>query len=170
MTDTLIPSDVDEWLGGLDPGERPSARRLLAELTALGCPDPLVWAWLEFEFDLPQLARFRFLHGLAERVAAVRTKPFPAAERLVNAGADPELVAALTRTVAEETVGTVLRHLSDADRADGQPSWVVVEVGASGRLTGRRLADLDDYPPSNADGESSGAATSNVASRPASSR
>lgn len=108
---------MDEWLAELAPDERAEADRLAADLTRLGCATPLAGARSEIEFDLPQVARYRFLRGLEERLA--RSLP----------GVD---AAGLVRVLAA--------HLDDDDPPAGLPSWALTEVDPSGAPTGRLLA------------------------------
>jgi hypothetical protein len=107
---------TDDWLAGLAPDERDEAHRLAAALARLGCSTPLAGARSEIEFDLPQVAGYRFVRGLEERVS--RSLP----------GVD-----------AATLVRVLLAHLADADPPPGLPSWTLTEVDPSGAPTGRLL-------------------------------
>ena len=140
----------EAWLRQLPDSDRRHAEGLLRELATLGCRDPYSWAGAEIEADIPQLARYRFLHDLWPRLIDAwpdAVTGHEAARRAVRAGASPDDLGALARTVAYETVAAMLVHLADEHPPADLPSWRLTEVDATGAPTGRGLLGLDTDLP-----------------------
>jgi hypothetical protein len=117
-------------------------------LDELGCDDPDGWARSEIEENIPQLARYRFLHTLwPQLIDGWRNGVIniSAAQRAQQAGADRDDLTQLARAVAYETVFAMLTHLADDQAADGGlPSWALVETDPGGTPTGRHLDALHE--------------------------
>ncbi|GAA1215957.1 hypothetical protein GCM10009665_02200 [Kitasatospora nipponensis] len=141
-----------------------AAQGLRTRFEALGAPDAPGRARSETDEDQPQLARFMLLRslwpgaidgwadpGALEQVAAAR--------RLLEAGADRDDLALLARAVAYEAVFAVVDELDcggDVNVSGVDVGWTVMESGADGTPTGRRLSalheDLLTTDPSGRDG------------------
>ena len=109
---------TDNWLAQLPADTAQHARKLLETLSQLGCPDPDGWVRSEITENIPQAARYQFLHTLWPRmINAWQTgiDNIPAAQRALQAGADHDDLARLARAVADETVFGLLYHLDDDD-------------------------------------------------------
>ena len=71
----------------------------------------------------------------------------PGLARLVDQGADPDLVAAAVRVVVMEAVGDVIMVIDegyDLDAPDDAPGWVLAETDGAGNLTGREVGGLHE--------------------------
>lgn len=158
MTDTW-----QDWLAQLPPDTAHRAQELLRTLTDVGCPDPAGWVRSEIDENIPQAARYRFLHQLWPRMIDVwhgGIGSIPAARRALEAGADHEDLVRLARAVAYETVFAMLVYLDDDQpgaSAEALPSWWLGEVDPAGILTGRPVQglyeDLLTSDPSGSDGQ-----------------
>ncbi|WP_238008728.1 hypothetical protein KZZ52_03095 [Dactylosporangium sp. AC04546] len=139
---------TDNWLAQLPADTAQHARRLLDTLSQLGCQDPDGWVRSEVTENIPQAARYRFLHTLWPRmIDAWQTgiDNIPAAQRALQAGADHDDLARLARVVAYETVFGLLYHLDDDDPdelANALPGWRLVETDSDGTPTGRTVEGL----------------------------
>jgi hypothetical protein len=140
--------------------DRQRAEQIVTALRELGCDDPQAWAESEIAENIPQLARYRFLHTLWPRmIDSWRTGvgTIPAARRAVDSGASAHDVAQLARAVAYETVFAMLAQLEDEESPGGLPPWALDEIDPAGRPTGRRLGmlheDLLTLDPSARDGQ-----------------
>jgi hypothetical protein len=115
----------------------------------------------ELSENIPQLARYRFLHSLwPQMIDSWRDEgviDIPAARRAIDSGASPDDVAQIARAVAYETVFAMLAHLAGQESAEDLPTWALTEVDAAGRPTGRHLdmlhEDLLLLDPSGQDGQ-----------------
>jgi hypothetical protein len=144
-------SDVNDrhaWLQQFPADTRQRAQRLLHALNELGCDDPEGWARSEVEENIPQLARYQFLHTLwPQMIDSWRDgiTNIPAAQRAQRAGASRDDLTQLAQAVAYETVFAMLSHLADDDQAtDSLPSWTLTETDPAGTPTGRSLDSLHE--------------------------
>ncbi|AGZ40971.1 hypothetical protein [Actinoplanes friuliensis] len=151
--------DHQTWLQ-LSIDDRRRAEKIVAALHELGCDEPQSWAESEISENIPQLARYRFLHTVwPQMIDSWRDgiDNIPAARRVVDSGAGADDVTQLARAVAYETVFAMLCHLEDGESAGALPGWALNEVGAAGHPTGRRLGtlheDLLTLDPSGQDGQ-----------------
>jgi hypothetical protein len=157
-----VDDDQDRWLEQLSADARQHAQRLVSALQHLGCDDPAGWARSEIEENIPQLTKYRFLHKLWPRMIngwGDGIGNLPAAQRALQAGADPEDLTQLARAVAYDTVFAMLYHLDDDDPdafTDTLPSWALIEIDREGAPTGRNVdalyEDLLTLDPSGKDG------------------
>jgi hypothetical protein len=153
---------TENWLAQLPADTAEHARKLLDTLSQLGCEDPLGWVHSEITGNIPQAARYRFLHNIWPRMIdpwQSGIDNIPAAQRCLQAGADPDDLARLARAVAYETVFDLLYHLDDDDPDDpakALPGWHLVETDPAGIPTGRTIQglyeDLLSLDPSGRDG------------------
>jgi len=153
-------SDHQVWLQQLSVDDRQRADQIVTALHELGCDDPQAWGESEISENLPQLARYRFLHTIWPEMIdswPAGISNIPAARRAVDAGASPHDVARLARAVAYETAFALLTHLADDDSAEGLPGWALAEIDPAGHPTGRYLdalhEDLLTLDPSGHDGQ-----------------
>ncbi|MER7753906.1 hypothetical protein [Kitasatospora sp. NPDC097643] len=159
-----IETAWQSWASGLEPSKRAAAESLRARFEALGATDAAGRARSEIDEDRPELARFTLLrtlwHGAVDGWAAQGAlDQVPAARRLLAAGADRGDLVLLARAVAYEAVFATVDELDEggnvnAGGVDG--GWLVLESGADGSPTGRRLSglheDLLTTDPSGRDG------------------
>lgn len=144
----------------MTPKEQDFAR-LVTALQVMRCPDPESWAQSEIDENIPQVARYRFLHQLWPRLIdgwPNGLNNIPAARRALADGANEQDLALLVRAVAYETVFGMLYHLDDDSLdAAGLPHWALMELDESGKLTGRPVQalyeDLLALDPSGRDGQ-----------------
>jgi hypothetical protein len=139
---------TENWLALLPADSAQHAQQLLDRLSQLGCPDPVSWVRSEITENIPQAARYRFLHTLWLRMIEPWQSGIdniPAAQRCLQAGADHDDLARLARAVAYETVFALLYHLDDDDPdepAKALPGWHLVETDPAGIPTGRTVQGL----------------------------
>jgi hypothetical protein len=153
-------SDHETWLHQLSVDDRQRAEQIVTALHELGCDDPQAWGKSEISENIPQLARYRFLHTLwPQLIDSWRDgiSSIPAARRAIDSGASPHDIAQLARAVAYETVFAMLAHLADDESAEGLPSWALGEIDPAGHPTGRHLdalhEDLLTLDPTGHDGQ-----------------
>lgn len=130
------------------------AKTQRAWLARLGARDPD--QVLASEADEAAIARFLLLRALRHHLTAAG-EPFPlgaalkagedAWERLHAAGADPDDLQAVVRTVAAEAALAQLDLLEagrDWEAPSEAPGWALIETDAAGRPTGRPLGGLQE--------------------------
>ena len=139
-----VDDDEQQWLAQLSDADGRRARQMLRALHAMGCKDAKGWAGSEITENFPQVARFRFLHQLWPQFIDTwreGVNTVPAAQRAIDAGADPDDLARFARSVAYETVFGLLYHLDDDGLKrtldEDVPYWVLAELDSAGVLTGR---------------------------------
>ncbi|WP_405723951.1 hypothetical protein OG607_16560 [Streptomyces sp. NBC_01537] len=124
-------------------------RKLTRLLAALGADEPQVWAESEADENIPQVARYRLLRGLAQDIRAWNEASVgalgenPGAEgtaigRALELGVTPQDLSKIARLIARETTFNVLYRLADPDSDDLQPDlrkelpgWVLVETATA---------------------------------------
>jgi hypothetical protein len=155
----MIAVDED-WLAQLPEQDRHRAEQMLHELRAMGCREPEAWAQSEVTENIAQVARYRFLHQLWPSLIDTwrdGVRALPAAQRAINAGADPSDVVQIARVAAYEAVFGLLYHLEDDGLDSPLPSWALVEVDPAGTPTGRDVGglfeDLLGIDPSGREGQ-----------------
>ena len=161
-----IQLSLTQWLESLDVPDRVKADRMIALLEQFGAKDPVGWVRSEMQEDIPQVARFLFLHeirsqlvdnytygGLTEpvpthlRPAEIEAKGEEAYKRLIEAGANPHDIEDVGRGEACRTVWNFLCLLdgvleSEYEDIEDAPRWMLSEVTGpigEGELTGRCL-------------------------------
>jgi hypothetical protein len=123
-----------DWLNQLPQQMQQRAETMLVALEQAGCDQPHEWVRSELTEDIPQLARYRFLHVLWSRMIDVWNESIenlPAVQRAVEAGAHRDDLTQLARTVAYETVFAMLYHLADDDPSPAAahlPGWALIEI------------------------------------------
>ncbi|WP_091307690.1 hypothetical protein [Micromonospora chersina] len=141
-----------EWLATLPPDVRDSAVSLAERFKELGAQDPEEWARSEISENIPQLARFMVLRALWREVIspwmdASALSDVAAAQRLIDAGADPHDVLLVARAGAYEAVVAavcVLDEGRDPDAREGDPGWHLIETDADCNPTGREVGGLHE--------------------------
>ncbi|MFI8242540.1 hypothetical protein ACIF83_35680 [Streptomyces sp. NPDC085866] len=141
-----------EWLNSLDLPQKAAAELLRAQFSVLGVADPVDLIKSEVMEDLPHLARFVLLRSLWRGAIdgwsdSGSLDQLPAAQRLLDAGADREDLARLARAVAYEAVFATLDELDaggDVNVSGVEAGWVVMESGEDGSPTGRALSGLHE--------------------------
>jgi hypothetical protein len=152
-----------DWLTELPPDTARRAEELRRRLSLTGCADPEGWVQSEVGENIPQAARYRFLHRLWPRMIdswGDGIDNLPAAQRALRAGADRDDLVRLARAVAYETVFDLLVYLDHDqpdDAARALPSWWLSELDPAGNPTGRLVQalyeDLLTLDPSGRDGQ-----------------
>ncbi|WP_412738514.1 hypothetical protein [Krasilnikovia sp. MM14-A1259] len=140
-------SDHHTWLQQLPVDDRQRAEQIVTALHELGCDDPQGWCESEISENIPQLARYRFLHDLWPRMIDVwrdGISKIPAARRAIDSGARLDDVAQVARAVAYETIFAMLAHIADTESGERLPRWALEEVDAAGQPTGRYLGTLQE--------------------------
>lgn len=160
-----------QWLESLDAQDRAKADGMIALLERFGADDPLGWVSSEMQEDIPQVARFLFLHeirsrlinnysygGLVEPVATdlhpteIEAKGEEAYRRLLANGADRKDIEDVARGEACRTVWEFISLLdgvieSEYDDIEDAPRWQLAEVTGpleESELTGRCLDSLHE--------------------------
>lgn len=141
-----------EWLATLPSDVRDSAVSLAEKFKELGAQDPEEWARSEISENIPQLARFMVLRALwREAISpwmdASALSDVAAAQRLIDAGADPHDVLLVARAGAYEAVVAavcVLDEGGDPDAREGDPGWHLIETDAECNPTGREIGGLHE--------------------------
>jgi hypothetical protein len=148
----------EDWLGSRDDVDRERAIALLAKFREAGCAEPESWVRSEIEEDFAQLARFLLLRALWKQVIqpwqeAPPFDDFPAALRLIEAGADREDVRLLCGSVALDTLSRALYQINFGEDVDVDPvsegdlpGWRLMEraPGSDRELTGRGVGFLHE--------------------------
>lgn len=146
--DVGVSGAWDDWLGTLRRADARRAAQLRDRLKNAGCPDAEGWAMSEIAEDLPQAARYRFLHPVWPRMIdswRQGIESVPAAQRLLATGVSRDELIQLARTVAYETAFAMLDHLDDDDPTDALrdlPSWVLIELDQNSKPTRRAVKGL----------------------------
>ena len=160
-----------EWLDSLDAQERAKADRMIAILERFGADDPVSWVSSELREDIPQVARFLFLHEIRSRLlnpfsygrslkpgtpdmnpAEMEARGDQAYQRLLDAGANPDDIEDVARGAASRTVFEFISLLdgvleSEYDAIEEAPRWKLAEVTGpleESELTGRCLDSLHE--------------------------
>ena len=160
-----------QWLESLGAEDRAKADRLIALLERFGADDPVGWVASEMTENIPQVARFLFLHEIRSRIINQysydgRTEPIPtnmrpadvqakgeaAYQRLVDAGADPKDIEAVAHGEVCRTVWDFICLLdgvlgSEYEDIEDAPRWMLAEVTGplgEGEFTGRCLDGLHE--------------------------
>jgi hypothetical protein len=141
----------DEWLAPLPTDVRDSAVSLAKRFKELGALDPEEWARSEISENIPQLARFMVLRALwREAISpwmdASALSDVAAAQRLIEAGADPHDVLLVARAGAYEAVAAAVHILDGGDphARESDPGWHLVETDAECNPTGREIGGLHE--------------------------
>lgn len=129
-----------------------SALSLAERFKELGALDPESWARSEISENIPQLARFMVLRALWREAISPWTdgaalNDVAAAQRLIDAGADPHDVLLVARAGAYEAVAAAAQILDegeDPNAREGDPGWHLVETDAECNPTGREIAGLHE--------------------------
>jgi hypothetical protein len=114
---------------------------LVQRMRELGADDPESWARSELSEDIPQEARWLLIRQLWTRCIDQWTPEsmgtIPAAQRAVDAGADPQDIAQSMRAAAYAAVHSTLYAIDgpDIDAPPDAPSWALMEI---------RLGDNDE--------------------------
>ncbi|MCW3820872.1 hypothetical protein ONA91_41270 [Micromonospora sp. DR5-3] len=141
-----------EWLATLPPDVRDSAVSLAGRFRELGAEDPEEWARSEISENIPQLARFMVLRALwREAISpwmdASNLSDVAAAQRLIDAGADPHDVLLVARAGAYEAVVAavgIIDGCGDPNARESDPGWHLVETDAECNPTGREIGGLHE--------------------------
>ncbi|GAA2193736.1 hypothetical protein GCM10009848_54930 [Micromonospora lupini] len=141
-----------EWLATLPPDVRDSAVSLAERFEELGAQDPEGWARSEISENIPQLARFMVLRALwREAISpwmdASALSDVAAAQRLIEAGADPHDVLLVARAGAYEAVFAavcILDEGGDPNARESDPGWHLIETDAECNPTGREIGGLHE--------------------------
>ncbi len=159
-----------EWLESLDAQTRAKADRLIAILERFGADDPASWVSSEMREDIPQVARFLFLHEVRTKLignfgsrksADTDSKRHPdeimaagndARNRLIKSGVSADDLDRVAHAAACESVFDFISLLdgleeSEIDDLEDAPRWVVAEVAGpigESKLTGRCLDGLHE--------------------------
>ena len=160
-----------EWLESLDTQERTKADRMVALLARFGADDPVSWVRSEMQENIPQVAKFLFLHEIRSRLvrdfsyggstrpeapqlnpAQIEARGEEAYRRLLDSGASPKDIEDVTRDAACRTVWEFISLLdgvleSEYDDIEDAPRWVLAEVTGpleDSKLTGRCLDGLHE--------------------------
>ena len=160
-----------QWLEALGTEDRVKADRMIALLERFGANDPVGWVASEMRENIPQVARFLFLHEMRGQLIdnysyGGRTEPVPtnmrpaeveakgeeAYRRLLDAGADPKDIAEVAHGEVCRTVWDFICQLdgvlgSEYDDIEDAPRWTLAEVTGSlgeGEFTGRCLDSLHE--------------------------
>ncbi|MBO0788013.1 MAG: hypothetical protein J2P33_18260, partial [Actinobacteria bacterium] len=115
------------------------------------CASALAWT-VGHDRAQPQLARYLVLrriwaHALTRWRDTGTLRRVPGLARLVDAGADPEILAAAVRVVVMGVVGDVIMVIDesyDPDAPEDAPYWTLAEMDSQGNLTGREIAGLHE--------------------------
>ncbi|WP_432838245.1 hypothetical protein [Dactylosporangium sp. CA-092794] len=128
----------------------------------LGLDDELeLWVAAEAEEGMPQLARYRFLSALWPKMIDTwrsDTDRNRIARSLLADGANREELIQFARSVAYDTVFSMLYYLEDDGRDDcaDLPTWALVQTRAgeppSGQVLGALFEDLLSLDPSGNEG------------------
>ncbi|WP_433652063.1 hypothetical protein ACQP2C_06200 [Micromonospora zamorensis] len=145
----------DEWLATLPLGVRESAVSLAERFKELGALDPESWARSEISENIPQLARFMVLRALLREAIspwmdATALGDVAAAQRLIDAGADPHDVLLVARAGAYEAVAAAVLVLDgggDPKAGEDDPGWHLVETDGECNPTGREIGGLHESLP-----------------------
>jgi hypothetical protein len=168
MAEYITPQ---QWLESLDASDRAKADRMIALLERFGAKNPVRWVSSEMRENIPQVARFLFLHqirsqlinnysygGLQEpvpinmRPAEIEAKGEEAYRRLIDSGANQKDIEDVARGEVGRTVWDFICLLdgvleSEYDDIDDAPRWMLAEVTGpigEGELTGRCLDGLHE--------------------------
>lgn len=146
--------------------DREAVVALRACFEALGADDPEGWAVSEITENIPQLARFLALRSVWPELIDTWAAPgsletIPAANRLLSNGANRDDLAQLVRSTTYEAVFDLLYRLTahghDDAAPDNSPGWRLMEITATGELTGRAIQSLHEsllsMDPSGRDGQ-----------------
>lgn len=125
---------------------------LTQRMAELGARDPGSWARSEIQRDIAQQARYLALRctwakALTPWRDSSTFRRVPELARLLDQGADPDLVAAAVRVVVMEAVGDVIMVIDegyDPDAPDDAPGWVLAETDGEGNPTGRDVGGLHE--------------------------
>lgn len=168
MDGSLTPQ---EWLESLDGPARAKADRMIVILERFGANDPVSWVSSEMREDIPQVARFLFLHEIRSRLlnpfsygrslppgtpdmhpAEMEAKGDQAYQRLLDAGANADDLEDVARGAASKTVHEFISRLdgvyeSEYESIEDAPRWILAEVTGpleDSELTGRCLDGLHE--------------------------
>ncbi|MGW3891812.1 hypothetical protein ACWD69_24245 [Micromonospora chokoriensis] len=136
----------------LPPDVRASAVSLAKRFKELGAQGPEEWARSEIGENIPQLARFMVLRalwreGISTWMDASSLSDVSAAQRLIEAGADPHDVLLVARAGAYEAVFAAVGVLDaggDPDARESDPGWHLMETDAECNPTGREIGGLHE--------------------------
>jgi hypothetical protein len=123
---------------------------LTQRMAELGASQPGSWASSEITEGIPQQARYLVLRRIWANVLQPWRDPAQlrrneALVRLVDQGADPELLAEALRGVVLRAVGDVIVTIDEGfnlDAPDNAPGWALMEIDCDGRPTGREVGSL----------------------------
>jgi hypothetical protein len=162
-----------EWYESLDDRTRKIADQKIAILKQFNADDPLGWVASEMRENIPQVARFLFLHRIRSEVLnghlhftlpenADFEKSLPplkrlevggdAYRRLIASGANQEDLVRVARAATCSAVLNLVEMLdgvsySDVDTIDNAPNWSIMETieeNDEWKLTGRTLDGLHE--------------------------
>jgi hypothetical protein len=160
-----------EWLESLDAQERAKADRKIALLERFGADDPVSWVSSEMRDNIPQVARFLFLHEIRSQLInnysyggnqqpvptnlhprEIEVKGDEAYRRLLDTGANQHDIEDVARGEACRTVWEFICLLdgvleSEYDDIEGAPRWKLAEVTGpleQSELSGRCLDALHE--------------------------
>lgn len=160
-----------QWLESLDLQTRAKADRLIAILERFGANNPVSWVSSEMRENIPQVARFLFLHEVRSQLInkfnyrrildedeanlhpeEIEMKGDEAHNRLLNAGANPDDLERVARAAAcmavQEFIGLLDGLLeSEAEDIEDAPRWILAEVAGpigQAKLSGRCLDGLHE--------------------------
>ncbi|MBO0819161.1 MAG: hypothetical protein J2P30_28830 [Actinobacteria bacterium] len=125
---------------------------LTQRMAELGAPEPDSWASSEIREGIPQQARYLVLRRIWANTLMPWRDPGvlhrnEALARLLDRGADQELLAEALRGVVFDAVSGVIMVIDegyDPDAPDGAPGWTLAETGSDGNATGRRVGGLHE--------------------------
>jgi hypothetical protein len=127
---------------------------LIQRMRELGADDPERWARSELSEDIPQEARWLLLRQLWTRCIDQWTpksiRHVPAAQRAVDAGANPRDIAQAMRMAAYAAVHSTLYAIDgpDIDAPLDAPTWALMEIRQDDEdkkfQTGRHVGGLHE--------------------------
>jgi len=143
-----------------DNNQNASISELTSLFRRLGAPDPEDWASSEIKENIPQLARFLFLRSawklivdednyewISETITQSARRPNdpcaglgPSLRRVLDQGVEKQDINDIVRIKQYELLFGLLYMLDDPSDLEpelGETGWVLDEVDASGKRTGR---------------------------------